>query len=90
MIGDGMSNDCIYSDLSNREATTVSQTIRDPKLISNRWYYANHSGKSVDCEKGEEETEAQQIIKYVKEDDFIRTVIFTKDKYYTINSHAED
>ena len=85
MIGDGMSSECIYSDLSHREATTVSQTIRDPKVISNRRYNAKHCGKSVDCEKGEEETEAQQIIKYVKEDDFIRTVTFTKDKYYTIN-----
>ena len=61
-------------DFSRREATTVSQTIRDPKVISNRRYYAKHCGKSVDFGKGEEETEAQQILKYVKEDDFIRTV----------------
>ena len=85
MIGDGMSNECIYSDLLHRETTTVSQTIRASKVISNRRYYAKHFGKSYDFEKGEEETEAQLIIKYVKEGDFIRTVTFTKDKYFTIN-----
>ena len=50
IIGDGMSNECIRSHLSHRDATTVSQTIRDPKVISNRRYYAKHCGKSVDCE----------------------------------------
>ena len=55
MIGDGMSNECIYSDLSHREATTVGQTTRGPKAISNRRYYAKHCGKSVDCGKGEGE-----------------------------------
>ena len=75
----GRTTDQIYTKLANIEASTISETIKSPKIIDNRKYKQKSEQR---CEKL---SEVDSLIKLVKEDSLVRSVVFMEDHYMAIN-----
>ena len=85
MVDTGMSNDSIYSKLINKKTITASETIRDPKVISNFRYTSQKGERCIRSDESQAETEAEIIIKYLKNDQFIKIANFSPTEYSTAN-----
>ena len=87
MIDVGMSNDAIYSKLIHENPVTASETIRDPKVISNRRFEKQKESvrKEDKTEINSSESEAELIIRYLKENQFMKVANFTPNEYSTVN-----
>jgi len=75
----GLADDTIYSAMSRKACETVSETIADPKMISNRKF--NKKEQSTD----ENHSEAESLISSLKTVPSIETVSFTKTQYTCVN-----
>ena len=91
MLNEGQSTAAIYSALTKEDSKTASETIRDPKVISNRKLEKGKGKKGVysKVETVQGCSEADLIIRYIKENDFIRTCSFTPFEYSTLNYHPQ-
>ena len=67
--------------LGKEASTTVSETLMSPKFIDNRKY----AKKAPASTSVDEVAESEGIIKYIKEDKFIKSATFLKDGYHTVN-----
>ena len=85
MLDDGLSTDAIYSKLTSENAKTASETIRDPKVISNRKYEKEKEFSCINNKNDGRLSEAELIIGYLKENEYGRSVNFTPKVYSTVN-----
>ena len=80
----GQSNDRIYVDLASKEKNSLSETVRDPKVISNRKYASkekNQNGADVNKDTG-----AECIVRYIKRNDnYIKSFHLDSEQYSAIN-----
>ena len=84
MLPEGKSNDAIYAVLTSYNPKTAGETIRDPKVISNRRYERQKQAVTENKEE-KKSTEAELMIEYLKEE-YIK-VNFTPNEYSTVNFH---
>ena len=80
----GQSNDRIYVDLASKEKNSLSETVRDPKVISNQKYASkekNQNGADVN-----KDTDAECIVRYIKRNDsYIKSFHLDSEQYSAIN-----
>ena len=86
MLPEGKSNDAIYAVLTSYNPKTAGETIRDPKVISNR-RYERQKQAVTENEEEKKSTEAELMIEYLKEEEYVKVVNFTPNEYSTVNFH---
>ena len=78
----GWSTEKVYINLTKEETETLSETLKNPKIINNRKYKLNN--KTIKPPKQENEVEC--IIKYLeKEDRFAKPSHLNHCEYSTVN-----
>lgn len=81
MLDKGLSTDKIYTNLANKTPTTVSETVKCPKVIANR-KFTNSASATTKTEF----SEAESILKSLKtEGSLIKSVSFGPHEYSTTN-----
>lgn len=81
MLENGLSTDKIYRQFSNKLPTTVSETVKCPKVIENR-KFANSTSAATKTEF----SEAESILKSLRTaGSLIKSVSFGADQYSTTN-----
>lgn len=78
----GLSVDIIYTSMSQNACGTVSETITDPKMISNRKF-----NKKEQSNDDNHHSEAESLISSLQTVPSIKTVSFTKTQYTCVNIH---
>ena len=82
----GWSTEKVYINLTKEETETLSETLKNPKIINNRKYKLNN--KTINAPKQENEVEC--IVKYLeKEDRFVKSSHLDHCEYSTVNFIAE-
>ena len=80
----GQSNDRIYVDLASKEKNSLSETVTDPKVISNQKYASkekNQNGADVN-----KDTDAECIVRYIKRNDsYIKSFHLDSEQYSAVN-----
>ena len=80
-LNQGWSTEKICVNLTENEST-LSETIKNPKVIDNRKYKQKEKSKNISGIQ----SEAEIIVNYLKEDDaLVKSVNLNKDKYNTLN-----
>ena len=78
------SDDRIYVDLASKNKNSVSETVRDPKVISNQKYASeekNQNGADVN-----KDTDAEGIVRYIKRNDsYIKSFHLDSEQYSAVN-----
>ena len=76
-----------YSKLIHENPVTASETIRDPKVISNRRFEKLKESvhKEDKTEINSSESEAELIIRYLQENQLMKIANFTPNEYSTVN-----
>ena len=78
----GWSTEKVYINLTKEETETLSETLKNPKIINNRKYKLNN--KTINAPKQENEVEC--IVKYLeKEDRFVKSSHLDHCEYSTVN-----
>ena len=86
LMDEGMSNDNIYSQITatNTNPKTVSETIRDPKVVSNtrQAQVKNCVSINIGNTKQSQIWEAELIIENLKEGQFLKVANFTVTEFH--------
>ena len=76
----GHSNEKIYVDLARREGKNLSETIRDPRVVS------NHRNNSQATHSKVKYSETECIVRYLKtNDNFVKTFSLDREQYSAFN-----